>query len=213
MNNREYLERWSSLHGYQEGKGPTGIARGYLLINFYLAKPFVVLRIPADVVSLIGLLLACFALFGRNTLWAPIFILLSVISDGLDGAVAIARDRASKWGALWDSTLDRIVEALWVLTAYFAGVPTWVLLIAWCAAATQEYARARLSSLVDNEIGVVSICERPVRAIFIAIALALGIYNLDLQNISIFLWMAFQLVALAQVIKYSYKRLQKSSAL
>ena len=62
MNNREYLERWSSLHGYQEGEGPTGIARGYLLINFYLAKPFVLLRIPADVVSLLGLLLACFAL-------------------------------------------------------------------------------------------------------------------------------------------------------
>jgi archaetidylinositol phosphate synthase len=212
MNNREYLERWSSLHGYPSGQGPTGIARGYLLINFYLAKPFVVLRIPADVVSLIGLLLACFALLGRNTLWAPIFILLSVISDGLDGAVAIARNRASKWGALWDSTLDRIVEALWVLTAYFAGVPTWALLIAWCAAATQEYARARLSSLVNNEIGVVSICERPVRAIFIAIALALGIYNLDLQNISILLWMVFQLAALAQVIKYSYQRLQNSSA-
>jgi hypothetical protein len=63
---------------------------------------------------------------------------------------------------------------------------------------------------VNNEIGVVSICERPVRAIFIAIALALGIYNLDLQNISIFLWMVFQLAALAQVINYSYKRLQKS---
>jgi archaetidylinositol phosphate synthase len=203
MNHSDYLVRWSSLHGYPQGEGPTGIARGYLLINFYLAKPFVALRIPADVVSLLGLLLACLALLQRNTLWAPLFILLSVISDG--------RDQATKWGAVWDSTLDRIVEALWVLTAYFAGVPSWALLIAWCAAATQEYARARLSSLVDSEIGVVSICERPVRAIFIAIALALGIYNLDLQNISIFLWMAFQLAALAQVINYSYKRLQKLS--
>jgi len=33
-----------------------------------------------------------------------------------------------------------------------------------------------------------------------------------LQNISIFLWMVFQLAALAQVIKYSYQRLQNSSA-
>jgi archaetidylinositol phosphate synthase len=212
MNHGEYLDRWSSLHGYPQGEGPTGIARGYLLINFYLAKPFAAMRIPADVVSLLGLLLACLALLQRNTLWAPVFILLSVISDGLDGAVAIAREQATKWGAVWDSTLDRIVEALWVLTAYFAGVPSWALLIAWCAAATQEYARARLSSLVDSEIGVVSICERPVRAIFIAIALALGIYNLDLQNISIFLWMVFQLVALTQVIKYSYARLEKPSA-
>jgi CDP-diacylglycerol--glycerol-3-phosphate 3-phosphatidyltransferase len=94
-------------------------------------------------------------------------VIFSLICDGVDGSLAIYRNKTSKFGELYDSIADRITEAFWLMGATFVGIPLrWAIAI-WVLGATQEYARARLASLGYSEIGIVTPAERPVRAIFV----------------------------------------------
>ncbi|MEC7279696.1 MAG: CDP-alcohol phosphatidyltransferase family protein, partial [Candidatus Thermoplasmatota archaeon] len=40
---------------------------------------------------------------------------LAMLLDGLDGAVARARGEVSRWGDMLDHTIDRLLDAVWVL--------------------------------------------------------------------------------------------------
>jgi phosphatidylglycerophosphate synthase len=85
------------------------------------------------------------------------------------------------------------------------GVPAWIAITMWTVASTQEYARARLASLGHHEIGVVTPTERPVRAIFLALALSLFI--LELKGVE-----ALSYFFLAALL-YSFFRVMRSTFL
>ena len=164
----EFADQWSSIHG---GAQTTGIVGGWLRISYRIAKFLNFFRVSPNALTLIGLLSALVtALAGKH--WsAGIFLALSLISDGVDGSVAIIQQRANKWGATLDAVADRISEALWAVAFYRLGVPlVWVLGFA-SLAAFQEYSRAKLISDGVKEIGLVTPAERPVRASFLFIAI------------------------------------------
>lgn len=83
--------------------------------------------------------------------WAALFMLLSGICDMLDGPLARASGTATEFGALLDSTIDRVTDAapLIGLAAHFApsgwlaAVPAFTL----TAAYTVSYVRARCEGL------------------------------------------------------------------
>ncbi|QCK86182.1 CDP-alcohol phosphatidyltransferase family protein [Phreatobacter aquaticus] len=85
--------------------------------------------------------------------WAALFLLLSGVLDLLDGPLARATGRTTRFGALLDSTLDRVSDALPLLglTALFAQsgsglaamVPAFTLLTGY----TVSYVRARCEGL------------------------------------------------------------------
>ena len=81
--------------------------------------------------------------------------------------------RASVKGAIWDSLADRTSEGLWAIALWRIGVPIWLVTGLWILATTQEYLRARFNSQGSNEIGIVTVAERPVRALLTAVALIL----------------------------------------
>lgn len=63
-------------------------------------------------------------------------IFLAMLIDGLDGAIARARGQVSRWGDMLDHTIDRLLDAAWVLAlAYnpaFCGDAAFGWLAAWC---------------------------------------------------------------------------------
>ncbi|MHA6297949.1 CDP-alcohol phosphatidyltransferase family protein [Devosia sp. CAU 1758] len=61
--------------------------------------------------SLLPALIAGIAAAGGEMVWAAVFMLLSGLCDILDGALARASDKGSRFGALLDSCLDRISDA------------------------------------------------------------------------------------------------------
>lgn len=83
--------------------------------------------------------------------WATVFLLLTGLCDMLDGPLARAGGMASRFGALLDSTIDRLTDAapLVGLTAFFApsgwmaAVPAFTVLTAY----TVSYVRARCEGL------------------------------------------------------------------
>lgn len=87
---------------------------------------------------------------------AGVFLLLSAACDMLDGAVARLGNRSTPFGALLDSTLDRLSDmAIYVGCAvYFAlaGNLTYQLLslVALCAAVMISYVKARAENVIDD---------------------------------------------------------------
>jgi archaetidylinositol phosphate synthase len=175
MSEKEFKQRWSELHG---GAEVEGVVDGWLSFSYQAARVCAALRISPNVLTLLGLLTAI--AMGLSSYSAIAFLLLAVslFFDGIDGSVAIVQRRESKWGGLLDSVADRISEAFWLYMGWRLDIPAWILITMWVVASTQEYARARLASLGHHEIGTVTPTERPVRAIFIALALIFYIFDI-----------------------------------
>jgi CDP-diacylglycerol--glycerol-3-phosphate 3-phosphatidyltransferase len=105
------------------------------------------------VLSLVPAILAAVCAARGAFGWTVAFMLLSGIMDLLDGPLARATGRSSRFGALLDSTLDRISDALPLigLSVFFArggwgwaaAIPSFALLSGY----TVSYVRARCEGL------------------------------------------------------------------
>ena len=179
MKEQQFKERWSELHG---GVEIQGVIAGWLRISYFIARLLAFFRITPNIVTTFGLVASILIYFTSFTSQLIGLVVFSLICDGVDGSLAIYRDRASKFGELYDSIADRISEAFWLMGASFVGVPMrWAIAI-WVLSATQEYARARLASLGYSEIGVVTPTERPVRAIFVVAVTVLFWFGHDVAT-------------------------------
>ena len=83
-----------------------------------IARVFVKLGFSPSGLTVIGVLVACVAaaLIARGMLAAGgVVVLVAGIFDLFDGAVARMTNRATKFGALFDSVMDRVSEAVVLL--------------------------------------------------------------------------------------------------
>lgn len=67
-----------------------------------------------SLVLIFGFIAAYFIYLGSFA-WAIAFIILSGLLDGVDGAVAKANHKETKFGALFDSVIDKITEISWYI--------------------------------------------------------------------------------------------------
>ena len=198
MNEQQFKDRWSELHG---GADTEGVVGRWLSFSYQAARVCVALRISPNALTFLGLGTA--VAMGLSTYAAIALLLLatSLFFDGIDGSVAILRGSESKWGSLFDSLADRISEAFWLYMGWRLGIPAWVVISMWTIASTQEYARARLASLGHPEIGVVTATERPVRAIFMAFALLFYIFDIPGTLQLSYAFLALLLFSFLQVMR------------
>jgi phosphatidylglycerophosphate synthase len=64
---------------------------------------------------LVSGLSAAYFIYSGYLHWAVILIVVSGLLDGIDGAVAKANQKETKFGALFDSVTDKITEISWYL--------------------------------------------------------------------------------------------------
>ncbi len=134
-----------------------------------------------NLLTLIGFLLniAVAVILGYGHLmWGGIALLIVSAVDMLDGALARASGQVTKFGAFWDSSLDRYSEAV-----IFAGLLFWImpsgdplygilLISALIGSLMLSYTRARAEGLgMDCEVGILA---RPERIIILGIALIIN---------------------------------------
>jgi len=125
-----------------------------------------------DLITFVGLLVvAAAALLASQGkfFWAAIVIIAGAPLDAVDGAVARAMGRTDKFGALWDSVLDRYADGfLFTALAYYyskAGNQTAMLLAVLALLGTElvSYARARAEGIdIDCKVGLFTRMERMV---------------------------------------------------
>jgi CDP-diacylglycerol--glycerol-3-phosphate 3-phosphatidyltransferase len=204
MKREEFFATWSKLHLDAEIKG---IVKGWLSISYVIARALSALRITPNVLTLFGVLTATAALFYPLSVVALIFLVLSLICDGVDGSVAIVSGKVSQFGATLDAIADRITEGLWFFALYQWGIAPEFCLALFALALTQEYARARMASLGFHEIGVVTFAERPVRASAIAIFMVLDLLSFSFAPIAIYIFTAMATFSVYQVMRAARRHL------
>ena len=205
MDKNEFFTTWSNLHG---GAKIEGIVKTWLQISYASAKFLSKLRVTPNFLTFAGLFFAIALWQFANSWAAALFLVLSLFFDGIDGSLAILQKKTSKFGAFTDSFVDRISEVFWALALYKLGAPATFVFLALLATYVQEYIRARSGGLGYSEVGIVTICERPVRASLIFIAIVANLVGLDFVTAISIIWVAMQFIALSQLTGSLYKRLR-----
>ncbi len=166
----------------------------------------VALRIHPNTLTLVGVLVnvaAAWALgYGRFVL-AGVIMIVANIFDFIDGKVAYILQLQSRFGAFWDSTLDRFSD-LALLTGLIylyskLGRSDYVMIAALTLifSIMTSYARARAESLVEKcKVGFM---ERPERIVLFMI----GAFT---NRMAAVLWviLALSILAVANRIYYTY---------
>lgn len=114
-------ERWSQLHF---GIDPAGVPllRRWLRLMWFAARAL--RAVPPTVITVlgVGLAFAAVALAGSLPWFAAAAVAVAAICDGLDGAVAVVAERATRSGARADAIADRIADAAFAAVLYRCGV-------------------------------------------------------------------------------------------
>ena len=174
---------------------------------------FLRLGISPDAVTLVGTLgVAAGALvfFPLGLLWQGVVVITCfVFSDMIDGQMARLSGRTSKFGAFWDSTLDRIGDGAIFggLVLYFAGPGDdylHVCVALWCLVmgSVTSYARARAESLGMDARG--GLAERADRLVAILVLTFLG----DVLGLPILYEATLWLLAVASTYTVVYRVLK-----
>jgi len=142
-------------------------------------------EINPNTLTLFGLLLSLVsAIFfaKRELLWAGAFLLASGFFDALDGLVARANNRITRFGGFLDSVCDRFADAAIIIGAMYGGltqlysIPYWLTgSFAIFGSLMVSYTRARAEAAgADASIGF---GDRPVRMIIIISGAFLNVVN------------------------------------
>jgi phosphatidylglycerophosphate synthase len=210
----EYRRRWAELHGDASTSGMVG---AWLDLMRALAPAAVRLRLVPDALSGLGVLVSVSALplvaaGGRWVLAAAALVALGGVLDGLDGAVAVLTDRATRWGFVLDSVCDRVCDTAYVVALWLLGAPGWACWTAGGLALLHEYVRARAAAGGMAGIGVVTVSERPTRVIVTAACLlGAGLFPgtaAAWANVGAAAWVALGATGLAQLLVVVRRRLR-----
>jgi CDP-diacylglycerol--glycerol-3-phosphate 3-phosphatidyltransferase len=157
-----------------------------------IMRPLVQLGITPNMLTLTGLLLTIFTAgviaFNHLRIGGAL-VLCSGVFDMFDGAMARVSQKSSKFGAFFDSTLDRYSEGILLLgiiiyaqlhfpqqqmigPVHVADALIWLTYVAAISSLMISYARARAEGLgLDCKIGLLA---RPERVILLAVGLLIG---------------------------------------
>ncbi|MFW6869198.1 phosphatidylinositol phosphate synthase [Nocardioides sp. CPCC 206347] len=178
---------------------------------------FIRMGISPDAVTLvgtIGVVVGALAFFPRGELlYGVLFITAFVFSDIIDGRMARELGRTSKFGAFWDSTLDRIGDGAIFggLALYFAGTGSgqgdsylYLCVSLWCLVmgSVTSYARARAESLGMDAKG--GIAERADRLVSILVMTGLS----DIFDLPILMEVTLWVLAVASAYTVVFRVLK-----
>ncbi len=208
MKGEDFFKIWSSLHGDVK---VSGFVKGWLIISFALTKPLAKAKVHPDVLTASGVLASIYLWLSAAHKYALVLLAISILLDAIDGTLAMLSGKASKLGAVFDSVADRVAEFFWALTFYTLGAPTWVIAGAWACAFAQEYLRARIAGLGVGQITLITICERPVRASLLAIALGLELIHAHGVIVISIIWLVMQVFSFFSLMRHSYKLLSTAN--
>lgn len=212
----EYLAGWARLHGGYDIDRPS-LVRFWLSVVYAVARPLAILRIPPDAITIAGGVLTAVAawLAGQGDsgpLIASALILLTGVADNLDGAVAVLTDRASRWGFVLDSAVDRVADALYGVALVVVGAAIAPAAVAVLLTFEMEYVRARAGNAGMAELGVVTIAEKPTRVLITALfLLGAGLHPASASswaNAGAITWAVVGGIGLLQLLVVVHRRLR-----
>jgi CDP-diacylglycerol---glycerol-3-phosphate 3-phosphatidyltransferase len=154
--------------------------------------------LSADMVTLLGVALQgyiAYLILEGHLLFAGLMGIVAGLMDTFDGALAKAKGTPSKWGAFFDSTTDRLSDALvlvpivWLygvepdIAAHASRTTAVLALVALVTSFLVSYSKARAESLgFKCDVGI---AERAERLIIINAALILNLVPLGVGILAV----------------------------
>lgn len=197
---------------------PAGVERGYYTATGPLVRWLVRSGIRPNTITTVGTLLVVISafLFGFGYIrTGGLVLLLSGAMDTLDGAVARLGAKTTRFGAFYDSTLDRISDG-----ATFIGIAAYLLhapdvayrnlavllcMVATLASLVVSYARARAEGLgIDCRVGFAQRAERIIGLALASMLVGAGPRALVLEAIVALLAIA-SIITVVQRFVFVYR--------
>jgi len=175
----QYFDDWSVLHGGYDPRTGNPWLRGWLTMVYAIARPLARRGVQPDVLTLSSIWLAG-AVFvpadigGRWAMLAGWVLVASGLFDTLDGCVAVLEDRTSRWGYVLDSAVDRVNDGIYLLAVVSVGAPPELAIACGFLFFFLEYVRARAGNAGGDEVGRITLAERPQRVIFLSASIHFG---------------------------------------
>jgi phosphatidylglycerophosphate synthase len=168
-----YFDRWQVLHGGYDPRTGSVWLRGWLTMVYAIARPLARRGVQPDVITLSslwlgGLVLVLAEAGGRWWIAAGWVMVASGLFDTLDGCVAVLEHRTTRWGYVLDSAVDRVNDALYLLAVVAVGCPAELAVWLGFGFFFMEYLRARAGNAGGDEVGRVTMAERPTRVIVLS---------------------------------------------
>ncbi|MEU5790970.1 CDP-alcohol phosphatidyltransferase family protein [Micromonospora purpureochromogenes] len=175
----DYATAWARLHGGFDPRAAAPVVRAWLRFAYHVGYILGRLRITPTAVTVAGVLLClCVPLFSVRSVDGPIvgalFVLLASVADSVDGAVAVATNRTTRLGYVYDSLADRLGEVAWLAAFWLVGAPGALVVAGGALSWLHEYVRARAVAAGMRDIGAVTVGERPTRVCVALVGLLLA---------------------------------------
>jgi phosphatidylglycerophosphate synthase len=174
-----YFDQWSILHGGYDPRTGNPWLRGWLTMVYTIARPLARRGVQPDVLTLSSIWLAG-AVFvpasigGRWAMLAGWILAASGLFDTLDGCVAVLEKRTTRWGYVLDSAVDRVNDVIYLAAVVSVGAPLELSIACGFLFFFMEYVRARAGNAGGDEVGRITIAERPQRVIFLSASIHFG---------------------------------------
>lgn len=174
-----YFDTWSALHGGYDPRTGSAWLRGWLTMVYAIARPLARRGVQPNALTISSIWLAA-AVFvpadigGRWAILAGWVLVASGLFDTLDGCVAVLEDRTTRWGYVLDSAVDRVNDSIYLAAVVSVGAPMELAIVCGFLFFFLEYVRARAGNAGGDEVGRVTVAERPNRVIFLAAAILFG---------------------------------------
>lgn len=198
---------------------PKPIHDGFLAITEPFVDGLIRAGVGPNLITTVGTLVVVVSgvAYGLGAIrWGGALLLASGIVDTLDGAVARKTGKATRFGAFYDSTLDRVGDG-----ATFMGIGVWLMVtpaeVAWrpwavamcmvaiIASLLVSYARARAEGLgLDCKVGIAQRAERIVGLGLLSVFVGAGPQALVLEAAVLVLTLA-SLITVVQRVVFVYQ--------
>ncbi|MEJ5293565.1 MAG: archaetidylinositol phosphate synthase [Candidatus Methanosuratincola sp.] len=144
--------------------------------------------IPPNVITFVGFLVslvAAYAFYRSAPVLGGLVLLLSGLFDIIDGAVARASGRVTKWGGILDSVLDRYSDLAVVGAIAISGLCNPVVgIAAMIGSVMVSYVRAR-GEVEKVGMSAVGLMERAERIVLVSATAILGILDIGMMLLAL----------------------------
>jgi len=203
----------------KEGKGflPLWIQDGFVQLLNPLINLFIKWKISPNTFTVWGFifsLIAAVIIMNDPSMihWGGALIIMGGICDIMDGKVARATGRTTKFGALFDSVVDRYSEMVmfFAVAVYYVKLDNYlfsiVTIIAFGGATMVSYVRARAESLgMSAKVGIM---QRPERVVLVGVT---ALFHVFLLKIGIWAIAILANYTAIQRLYYVYKETKSTN--
>ncbi len=186
--------------------------KGYEEKTLGLGRFFASLGLTPNALTILSLIASIFSFYffyEKNLLMGFIFILVMALFDMLDGAVARATGKITKFGGVLDHVIDRYAEFFIILGLILGDYLNWLIgFFALFGMLMASYVRGKAESIGGLKSCTVGIAERQEKLILIMAGVIFFNYNENFLNLLVLIVGVLSHITVAQRLDFARKNIK-----